>query len=242
MTDAMTSDHDIPAAPRRLGEEMLLDYAAGTLDAPTALMVAAHLDLCPEARAVAGVAETAGGILLDDTAPVPLHDGALGRLFARIDAEGAPAARPPQMPAGMRSAAGEETDALPAPVRARIAERGGRWTFVAPGVRAMDLGFDLPQAAGAAAGGEVRLYRIEPGRGVPTHTHRGSEVTLVLTGAFADGHDRYGPGDIAVATPDVTHRPVAAPGGVCFALAITDAPLKLTGALGLVQRALGGGI
>ena len=230
--DPASADEAAPA-PRRLGEEVLLDYAAGALDEATALLVAAHLTLCPRARAAVSAAEAVGGLMLAGEAPVPLREGALDRLFARLEGT-ADAVEVAPVPTD------DEIAGLPAPVRRRIATHGGRWSFVAPGVRDMDLGFDAPRGAGASRPGAVKLYRIEPGRGVPSHTHRGSEVTLVLAGAFADGHDRYGPGDIAVATPRVTHKPVAEPGAVCYALAITDAPLQLTGALGLVQRALGG--
>lgn len=237
MTTDLTDTHDeAPAVPRRFGEEVLLDYAAGTLDEPTTLLVAAHLTLCPDARETVALAEAVGGVLLEETAPAPLRPGGLDRLFAAVGAD-----RPSDAPASPATGTSEEEIArLPAPVRRRIAARGGKWSFVTPGVRALDLGFDKPQRDGASGPGEVKLYRIEPGRGVPSHTHKGSEVTLVLTGAFADGHDRYGPGDIAVASPEVTHRPVAEAGEVCYALAITDAPLQLTGALGFVQRALGG--
>lgn len=259
-----------PAPARRFGEEVLLDYATGALDAPTALMVAAQAALCPEVARAVAAAEALGGALLEDAAPAPMHEGALDRLFARIDAAddaAQPASqkspsgqneRAPEGPeaAGRAARAGrlappaEEIARLPAPVRARVAACGRRWSFVAPGVRALDLEM-TPAAAGPETarapargqrkGGEVRLYRIEPGHGVPAHGHHGGEVTLVLTGAFADGRDRYGPGDIAVAGPDITHKPVAEPGAVCYALAITDAPLRLTGALGVVQRLLGGG-
>ncbi len=220
-----------PAAEKRFGEEVLLDYVTGALDGATALMVAAQASLCPQTRETITLMEAVGGALIETTEPVAMTDGALERLFAQVDAG---SVAEPASDDG-------ELAALPAPVRDRIAAHGGKWSFLAPGVRSMDIGFDAPRGEGARAPGEVKLYRIEPGKGVPTHTHEGNEVTLVLTGAFSDGQGRYGPGDIALADPEVTHRPVAEPGEVCFALAITDAPLQLTGALGLVQRALRGG-
>ena len=45
-------------------------------------------------------------------------------------------------------------------------------------------------------------------------------------------------GDIAIGDESVTHRPIAEPGEVCFALAVTTAPLKFKGPLGVLQRVL----
>lgn len=77
------------------------------------------------------------------------------------------------------------------------------------------------------------------GKGVPRHTHAGIEFTLVLSGVFGDENGRFLPGDIQMTDPTVTHRPRAEPGDVCVVLAVTDAPLRLTGLLGLIQRTLG---
>jgi len=221
---------DVAAPDRRFGEEILLDYVTGTLDEATTLLVAAHLELCPQSRELVDMMTHVGGVLLDDAEPVAMRDGAFDSVMALLDDRTVSAA-----PALDND---DETNILPRAVRDRIAACGSKWSFVAPGVKGMDLGFEAPQGSASSKPGEVKLYRLEPGKGVPTHTHQGSEVTLVLTGAFADGRDRFGPGDVSVASPDITHKPVAEKGDVCFALAITDAPLQLTGALGLVQRAL----
>lgn len=230
MTNIETTQTEAPAPDRRFGEEILLDYVTGSLDEATTLMVAAHLDLCPEARKTVDMMTLVGGALLDDAEPVAMRDGAFDTVMSLID----------RMPVGAQGdqAIDDELGVLPQVIQDRVAVCGGKWSFVAPGVKAMDLGFDAPQGSTDSAPGEVKLYRLEQGKGVPTHTHKGSEVTLVLTGAFADGRDRFGPGEVSVASPEITHRPVAEAGDTCFALAITDAPLQLTGALGLVQRAL----
>ena len=64
---------------------------------------------------------------------------------------------------------------------------------------------------------------------VPQHTHEGSELTLVLEGAFRDKTGRYARGDLALADGSIEHRPVAEPGEDCMCLTVTDAPLRLTG-------------
>ncbi len=121
---------------------------------------------------------------------------------------------------------------LPDPVRDEALEAGAVWTFAGPGVRKMTLMED--------SGAKAELIRLEPGCGVPRHGHDGREFTLVLTGAFHDGRDRYARGELCAADPATEHKPVAEEGEVCIALAVTDGPLAFTGPLGWVQRALGG--
>ena len=67
---------------------------------------------------------------------------------------------------------------------------------------------------------------------MPRHTHGGEEITLVLAGAFSDEHGFYERGDVAVANENIEHRPVAHASGDCICLAVTDAPVRLTGGVG----------
>ena len=83
----------------------------------------------------------------------------------------------------------------------------------------------LPTDKGATA----RLLFIPAGQAVPDHGHRGTELTLVLQGAFRDASDRFGPGDLEIATQADEHTPVAEAGADCICLAATDAPLRFTG-------------
>jgi len=94
----------------------------------------------------------------------------------------------------------------------------------------------LPTAKGAT----VRLLKIPAGTAVPDHGHRGTELTLVLQGAFKDEHDRFGAGDIEVANEEMHHTPVAEEGMDCICLSATDAPLRFNGLLPrLAQRFVG---
>ena len=74
--------------------------------------------------------------------------------------------------------------------------------------------------------------RIKAGTAMPLHSHDGHELTLVLAGGFSDDDKHFLPGDVAVADASVNHRPVADPGEDCLCLAVTDAPLRLTGPFG----------
>ena len=121
---------------------------------------------------------------------------------------------------------------LPAPLLNPTADAVARtgWKRLAPGIRCLELSL--------ASQAEVELYRIEPNCAVPRHTHDGSEFTLVVTGAFTDETGHFGPGDLSHKGPEDTHQPIADPGEVCYALAVREGDIKLTGFLGLVQKVL----
>jgi putative transcriptional regulator len=61
---------------------------------------------------------------------------------------------------------------------------------------------------------------------VPAHTHRGQELTLVLSGAYHDETGRFARGDFQELDSDVVHQPHAEQDIDCICLAITDAPLR----------------
>ena len=109
---------------------------------------------------------------------------------------------------------------FPAPLRDYVGGDLGavKWRSVGMGVRQAILKTD--------SGATARLLHIPAGQAVPDHGHCGMELTLVLQGAFRDTEDRFGPGDVEIATEDLEHMPVAEPGADCICLAATDAPLR----------------
>lgn len=219
--------------------ELIEGLAAGNLTPPLALLARSYAEANPHAASVLAQLETAAAEWLADGEPAAMADDALDIALAMIDAlesgagEAAGLKPADRMQAAARSLkAGGELARLPESVRESMLEAGMDWRFAAPGVRRMTLIED--------AGGKAELLRIEPGHGSPSHTHTGREFTLVLTGAFHDGHARYAAGDVCQTGPETTHRPIAEPGEVCYAIAVTQGALKFTGPLGAVQRLLGG--
>jgi putative transcriptional regulator len=214
LPDAAPSHHPDP--------EVLLGYAAGSLDLAGSVLVATHLALCPRCRAEVGRLEAIGGALAAGLPPAPLAADALSAVMARLD-EPAAEAMPSPAPGYDR----ETLHTVPSPLRGYL---GGNlsalpWKWRAPGIR------ELPVAIG---GGPARatLIRIRPGAGVPAHTHIGVETTLVLRGAFLDGKSRFARGDVAAATSADDHQPVATPEEECLCFAVIDGPLRLTGPIG----------
>jgi putative transcriptional regulator len=197
-----------------LTDQMLMGYATGSLPEAFSLLVATHVSMCDECRARLMEYESLGGEVMDDIDAAPMAQGALAATMALIaDAAWAPPAPRKARPRGV----------FPAPLQDYV---GGdlecvRWTRLGGGVAQAIL----PTSRDAS----IRLLRIPGGVKVPDHGHRGTEMTLVLQGAFSDATDRFGPGDVEMADADLTHQPVAEPGVDCICLAATDAPLRFRG-------------
>lgn len=192
-----------------LNDALLMGYSAGQLPEAFNLIVAAHISMCDECRARLASFDAVGGALLGEVPVAGMTPDSLAQVMARI--RNAPPSKPvPRPRAGV----------FPAPLRDYV---GGdveavQWRAVGGGVRQAIL----PTARDASA----RLLYIPAGMAVPDHGHRGTELTLVLQGAFSDAVDRFGPGDIEIADEDLEHTPIAEPGADCICLAVTDAPLR----------------
>ncbi len=211
-------------------EELLLDYAAGALGEAWSLAVATHLALCPACRRTVGRMEAVGGKLLDDIAPQPLTDSARDAVMARLDEPvGKPESIAPAAPAG------GSVPHLPRPLRDYV---GGDTDAVA--WRRLGLGAYQALILTGDDNVTARLLRIPAGKPVPTHTHNGLELTLVLCGAFSDATGHYGRGDLQEADENLEHRPHATPEEDCICLAVTDAPLRFSSfAARMVQPFIG---
>ncbi|WP_394205663.1 ChrR family anti-sigma-E factor [Shewanella waksmanii] len=62
----------------------------------------------------------------------------------------------------------------------------------------------------------MSLLHIDKGGSVPTHTHKGFEVTLLLEGSFDDEMGHYGVGDFIWLDGEHTHQPITQEGCVCL--------------------------
>jgi putative transcriptional regulator len=214
-----------------LDEGLLLDYAAGACGEAEGLAIATHLTLCPECRDRLTELECLGGTMLEELPPVDLEPGSLEALMARLDEPETMAAAEPHPAPADRELAHRASDSqgilLPAPLRAYLGDgiEGVSWRAVTRGIEEAPVGT-------TAGGAKAKLLRIRAGTKVPAHTHEGSEITVVLSGGFADSRGHFLRGDVAVSDQDVDHSPVADEDEDCICLVVTDAPLKLTGRIG----------
>lgn len=196
-------------------DTLLAQYVAGTLPEPVRVLMGAHLELKDSSRIWVRDLEFAAGTALEDMAPEPLteRDRCLDTIFATKSSSEhglEPTYQPTAgfFPKAIQEFIGFDLDQVP-------------WKTKLPGFKEHIIGnFD---------GFEASLFWIRPGRAVPAHTHEGTELFLVVDGAYNDTLGRFARGDIAYADATIDHRPIAEPGRPCVGFAVVDAPLKLTG-------------
>ncbi|PKI14848.1 ChrR family anti-sigma-E factor [Colwellia sp. 12G3] len=63
------------------------------------------------------------------------------------------------------------------------------------------------------------LLHIKPGGGVPEHTHKGFELTVLLAGSFHDESGEYVKGDFIMLDGSDQHHPVSTNGCLCYTVA-----------------------
>lgn len=202
-----------------LNDALLMGYATGNLPEAFNLVVATHISLCDECRARLATLEEVGGAMLEDIAvantPVDME-----AVMSKIE-----------MPEAEAPACAKIADGVfPTPLQDYV---GGdlsavKWRPIGMGVKQAIL----PTSKSAS----VRLLSIPPGAKMPDHGHHGTELTLVLQGAFKDEADHFARGDIEIADEADEHTPIAEEGEVCICLAATDAPLKFQGLLPRIMQ------
>lgn len=205
---------------------LLAEYALGGLTLPVSVLVESHLELSPHGQAwmrdldlmhkvVSKPDASAEPHVFDQIDPVAFadHSSALNAVFSAIEAE-------------EKAKQARSTAAMPKALEdfLGLAVADVPWKKVLPGLAE----HKMPDVGGC----EVSLLRIDGGKAMPVHTHHGSEITLVLQGAFSDQNGTYRVGDIAYADDEINHKPVAESGEPCICFAVVDAPLELTGPIG----------
>ena len=203
-------------------DALLAAYCAGTLTPVMQALVGSHLELCRDNHGFVDALDGLQGTQLMQAEPQPATDrtAQLAAIFAAAPLPAAPRTEAPNIwPVSLQKILNKDLNAIV-------------WRRLLPGIRQYRLSHEIQ--------GEAVLYWIKAGRKMPFHTHDGSEVTLVLQGAFSDANGRYGRGDVAIADSEINHQPVVDKDGDCICFAVTDAPLRLTGPVGRILDRLFG--
>lgn len=190
-------------------DSSLVSYAAGNLAESAQILIACHLQHCPQCRQRVEQAELLGGALLSDIEPQPSQRDAF---LSLLEAE-------PEPLAATQAEAVVRQHALPSQLH-HLLEHGDRelnWSRVAPGIKKINL---------STSDGGLKLLKIAPGVSMPQHSHNGSELTLILKGAYEDEFGCFRAGDVADLDPSVEHQPVTQGNEDCICLIAMDAPLK----------------
>lgn len=213
---------------RHPDDATLISYASGALSQVISLVTAAHLERCPQCRARLRQAEQIGGVLVQQ--PVSRVVSLRGRaaMLERLD-ETMPTHA---IGADPMYAANEDPDMLPLSVQPYFGKHLSelKWKTLIPGVQRV-------QAQGIEQG-NLMLLKIAAGMSMPVHNHEGSEMTMVLKGAYHDELGEYRVGDIADLDSDVQHQPVAFDDQGCICLAASDSPLRFHGLLARMLQPL----
>lgn len=199
-------------------EATLMSYSAGTLAEPLAAVVAAHVSMCSRCRADVADMELLGATLLLSE-PVAGGSLAVPKRPMEVSVAGLQraASEPSLLPHPIAAAYGLSLDTIP-------------WKRLGPGV----WHHKLPLTASGS--GDLRLLRIGPGRAMPDHGHGGSELTLVLDGAYSDITGTYRRGDIQDVDEEIDHKPVVDKGGECICLIASEHPARFKSLIGrLIQ-------
>lgn len=195
-------------------DDLLLSYAAGSLSESWSLAIASHLSVCSECRKTLEIAETVGGVLLEDIPDQQLSSATLESVLAQIDQ--------PDIEAVSENSQPSATDGsiFPTVLQKYIGSSVENipWKTIGAGIRQHLI--ETPDE-----GGSLRLLRIKAGKSVPNHGHQGRELTLVLSGSYHDGFSSYGAGDMQDADEEIVHKPIVDDGPDCICLVITDAPI-----------------
>lgn len=206
-------------------------YRAGDLHPALRLMVEAQDAVAGESAGF-GIEDSIGGAFLEEEIPAAMRADALSRALDEVRATEIEDVQDNRKAARAAAEILDSLKGVPHPLMdlAINAAAGRGWRKPAPHVQRLELMRDGPLSA--------ELIRVKAGTGVPAHGHGGTEYTLCLSGLFKQQGRTYGRGDMVIAGGGDIHAPEAEPGEDVLVFAVTEAPLRYRGLVGLAQKIL----
>ena len=193
--------------------DLITEFSAGSLPLAQSACISLHISHCRRCQSLAGQLAELGANLFDALAPVPVGDTLLNNVLGKLDED------MPLAYANKRSSASDTPAMLQRLMRGDFSDLS--WKKIGSTLRISYLQTGDPDH-------EFALYHIRAGGRIPAHTHRGSEMTLILEGGFSDANGSYHKGDFLFRRPGDVHAPTALQSEDCICLAVLDAPLKFT--------------
>lgn len=194
--------------------DFITEFSAGTLPLAQAACISVHVSDCEHCQNLTEQLTHVGAALFEKLDPQPVNETQLDQVLARLDEQ-----PPLEYPRLAESA--ENTPAILQRLMSRDFSDLS-WKKIGSSLRISYLRTGDPSH-------ELALYHIKAGGRIPEHTHRGAEMTLVLTGGFSDSQGSYHQGDFIYREPGDVHAPTALQSEDCICIAVLDAPLKFTG-------------
>ncbi|EGQ9830096.1 TPA: cupin domain-containing protein [Vibrio vulnificus] len=212
---------------------LLQAYASGEIDAVSGLVVAMHLEVCPDCRDL--VAQFEGEQAQHFAAGKQDEMSALSLFDAMFDAI-------------VQSDVKEDAREVYEPRYIEV--KGKRFVLPQTLCRYADLMSEWRSYGGKVFSSQldfgeearVNLMYISEGVQIPQHTHKGLETTLVLHGSFSDEDGEYQPGDFMQRDASVKHSPKTKAGEDCLCLTVLTEPLIFTQGVARVFNLFGKGL
>ena len=196
-------------------QNQLKDYIEGNSDPAMALVISAHIDMCPHCqKQVALLQENISQSVFSEVSDSP----EFANMLAKIT----------QMPEAEKVVPAQESNTIELDGRhftlpralSRYAQKTGNWS------RLIGNLWQAPVELGPI--GKANFIYMEKGGKVPEHTHKGTELTLVLDGEFSDGIANYDSGDFILRDSSHVHSPHSEADEGCLVFSIVDQPLHFT--------------
>lgn len=195
-------------------EEAVTDFAAGTLSPAKHLIVACQSEMSDDVSERIKFQETIAASFLDDVKSAPLTPLFMGRVLENL----------PEQPRD-EGQAPKKNALAPNTLRQKIGQGLSdiKWRSFVPGVAIYDIYGDRRYNSGD------RLYLLKARGGIkmPEHSHSGEEWTLILTGSYTIGDQRFSRGDLHIEDDTTVHSPHIDEGEDCICLVMTQGPLKM---------------
>lgn len=194
-------------------------FSAGNSSPALALMISAHVDMCPQCQqdCMDIQSELADELFAQPSSLAPLDSQYLSMMSNITEL---PIANTAGTEANMTSI---ELDGkffeLPRALGRHI-NKTGNWS------RLVGKLWQAPVDLGDI--GKANFIYMEKGGRVPEHTHKGTEMTLVVDGQYGDGIAEYDCGDFTIMNNHNKHLPHSEADNGCLVFTIVDQPLHFT--------------
>ena len=193
---------------------LLNEFSSGALPLAQSACVSLHLKYCEQCQRSHQRLQQLGSALFEDLAPQQVDDSLLRTVMARLDEEPEPLSYSNQA---------EDRDNYPGLVQRLMAHDYDdlEWQKITADLL-------ISRLRTGDVDNEFALYHIKAGGSIPQHTHKGTELTLVLDGSFSDEEGVYHEGDFLMRDAEHVHTPTAARTGDCVCVGVLDAPIRFT--------------
>ncbi|WP_372881262.1 ChrR family anti-sigma-E factor [Psychromonas sp.] len=204
--------------------ELLIKHSSAQLPLALSIGVSVHLEMCAQCQAQASRITTRQADLLwsqDGSQHIDFSSMLNNILEQQPDSP----VKQESKPVNSTCVAGSEYQ-LP---RALTAFEQLKWSAFGPISRARIIK--------DADNTRASLLHIDKNGVIPSHKHKGYELTLLLEGSFADQNGEYHKGDFIWLDNQVEHAPFTREGCLCYT--VQDAPLQFVSGFSKVLNPLG---